>query len=100
MRDNGTLTAAAGTAAALSGDAVRLLLVEDETLLRRREAPPVVTLELADLVLDRTRRRVERGGTPVELTPKEFALLDAGGSSAVHPECDNRVAAAAAGGRS
>ena len=180
LRDNGSLTAAAGAAAAISGDAVRLLLVEDETLLakplarglreegyatdvaatgreafelvegtdydlivldlglpdcagldllrrwrsdgvrcpvliltardgledklrgldgggddyltkpfafaelvarlrtllRRREAPPVVTLELADLVLDRTRRRVERGGRPVELTPKEFALLE------------------------
>ena len=30
----------------------------------------------ADVVLDRTRRRVERAGEPLDLTPKEFALLE------------------------
>jgi DNA-binding response OmpR family regulator len=35
--------------------------------------PPALTHR--DLVLDTARRRVERGGVPVPLTPKEFAVL-------------------------
>jgi DNA-binding response OmpR family regulator len=52
------------------------LVARIRSLLRRREAPPVAVVEFADVVLDRTRRRVERAGEPLELTPKEFALLE------------------------
>lgn len=45
-------------------------------LLRRRAetAPPV--LQVADLALDPARRVVARGDQKIELTPREFALLD------------------------
>ncbi len=33
-------------------------------------------LSVADLRLDRLSRRVERGGTPIELRPREFSLLE------------------------
>jgi len=33
-------------------------------------------LAIADLHLDRLTRRVERGGVPIELRPREFALLE------------------------
>jgi DNA-binding response OmpR family regulator len=37
-------------------------------------APPVLTV--ADVVLDQARRTVERSGRPLELTRKEFGLLE------------------------
>lgn len=40
------------------------------------EPPAATRLTLADLTLDRLARRVNRGGTPVELQPREFALLE------------------------
>ena len=45
-------------------------------LLRRRAetAPPI--LQVADLALDPARRVVSRGGRKIDLTPREFALLD------------------------
>ena len=45
-------------------------------LLRRRTetAPPV--LQVADLALDPARRVVSRAGEKIDLTPREFALLD------------------------
>lgn len=45
-------------------------------LLRRRAetAPPI--LQVADLALDPARRVVSRGDKKIELTPREFALLD------------------------
>ena len=45
-------------------------------LLRRRAetAPPI--LQVADLALDPARRVVSRGDNKIELTPREFALLD------------------------
>lgn len=45
-------------------------------LLRRRAetAPPI--LQVADLALDPARRVVSRGDQKIELTPREFALLD------------------------
>lgn len=52
------------------------LLARIRALLRRRAAQPMDVLAIADLELDRTARRVRRGGTEVELTPKEFALLE------------------------
>jgi DNA-binding response OmpR family regulator len=45
-------------------------------LLRRRaEASPPI-LQIADLTLDPARRAVCRGGERIDLTPREFALLD------------------------
>jgi len=46
--------------------------------LARRSGPAArPTLAAGDLELDPARRTVARGGRPVELTPKEFALLEA-----------------------
>ncbi|MGH7644229.1 MAG: response regulator [Gemmatimonadales bacterium] len=52
------------------------LLARVEALGRRPKtiAPPV--LELADLALDTGSREVRRGGRLVELTPKEYAVLE------------------------
>lgn len=53
------------------------LLARVRTLLRRgakSRAPD--TLQAADLELDLMRRRVTRGGTRIDLTAKEFALLE------------------------
>ncbi|MNE58459.1 Transcriptional activator protein CopR [compost metagenome] len=47
------------------------------SLLRRGSTPPQETsLQLADLRLDLIRRRVERSGQRIDLTAKEFALLE------------------------
>jgi DNA-binding response OmpR family regulator len=52
------------------------LLARIRALLRRsRHAKPVV-LRLGDLTLDPTTRRVTRGGAPLALTSKEFAILE------------------------
>jgi two-component system, OmpR family, response regulator len=53
------------------------LLARVQALTRRghRAAEPA-TLSLADLTLDRLTRRVERAGTPIELRPREYALLE------------------------
>ena len=45
-------------------------------LLRRSHVPAESTLEVDDLKLDRVERRVERGGRRIDLTSKEFALLE------------------------
>ena len=53
------------------------LLARIRTLLRRGQSPAQDTeLSLADLRLDLLRRRAERGGQRIELTAKEFALLE------------------------
>ncbi|KAE9646947.1 heavy metal response regulator transcription factor [Pseudomonas sp. PB106] len=53
------------------------LLARVRSLLRRGSAIPQETsLQLADLRLDLIRRRVERGGQRIDLTAKEFALLE------------------------
>jgi two-component system copper resistance phosphate regulon response regulator CusR len=44
--------------------------------LGRRGLGRGVVLRFADLTLDRRRRSVERGGQPIPLTQKEFALLE------------------------
>lgn len=44
--------------------------------LLRRGSPQTATLHMGDLVLDALAHRVTRAGKPVELTPKEFALLE------------------------
>jgi DNA-binding response OmpR family regulator len=45
-------------------------------LLRRRQAPADARLKVEDLVLDRIARTVQRGRHRIELTQKEFALLE------------------------
>ncbi|WP_223511655.1 heavy metal response regulator transcription factor [Pseudomonas sp. GL-B-19] len=53
------------------------LLARVRSLLRRGSASPQETsLQLADLRLDLIRRRVERSGQRIDLTAKEFALLE------------------------
>ena len=53
------------------------LLARVRSLLRRGSAPPQDTsLQLADLRLDLIRRRVERSGQRIDLTAKEFVLLE------------------------
>ena len=44
--------------------------------LLRRGVPQPPRFQVADLVLDATTRRVSRAGKLIELTPKEFALLE------------------------
>jgi heavy metal response regulator len=45
-------------------------------LLRRGQVPSELVLTVRDLSLDRVQRRVERAGRHIELTTKEFALLE------------------------
>ena|SRR5690242_7807417 len=45
-------------------------------LLRRRAKPLQDKLRIADLELSRVDRRVTRGGKEIELSPKEYALLE------------------------
>jgi two-component system, OmpR family, copper resistance phosphate regulon response regulator CusR len=53
------------------------LLARVRTLLRRGSAPlSVERLDIADLVLDLPRRRATRAGQKLNLTQKEFALLE------------------------
>jgi two-component system copper resistance phosphate regulon response regulator CusR len=53
------------------------LLARVRSLLRRGNSAPQETyLQLADLRLDLLRRRVERNGQRIDLTAKEFALLE------------------------
>ncbi len=56
--------------------ALEELLARVEALGRRPKAitPPV--LRVADLVLDTGSREAQRGGGPIELTPKEYAVLE------------------------
>jgi len=56
--------------------ALEELLARVEALGRRPKAitPPV--LRVADLVLDTGSHEVQRGGAPIELTPKEYAVLE------------------------
>ena len=52
------------------------LVARVRALLRRRiEAEPTV-LQVGDLILDPAQRTVARGGAKIELTPREFSLLD------------------------
>lgn len=49
------------------------LVARIDAVLRRRESLPPI--EFGDVRLDLTRRKVERGGQPVPLSPREFDLL-------------------------
>ena len=53
------------------------LLARVQALIRRSHGTPESTrLVVGDLVLDRLTRRVERQGRPIDLRPREFALLE------------------------
>ena len=52
------------------------LLARVRVLLRRRAAPSRSRLELGELQLDREGRQAQKGGQPLDLTPKELALLE------------------------
>jgi two-component system copper resistance phosphate regulon response regulator CusR len=53
------------------------LLLRVKALLRRGQTPARSNvLTVGDLVLDRDVHQVKRGGKPIELTSREFALLD------------------------
>ncbi len=52
------------------------LLARVRTLLRRGKTTEPEVLRVADLELHLTRRRVTRAGQRIELTPKEFGLLE------------------------
>jgi DNA-binding response OmpR family regulator len=53
-----------------------VLVARVRALLRRGAPERPVLLTAGDLSLDPATRRVERGRRPVELTPREFALLE------------------------
>ena len=52
------------------------LLARAEALLRRPRAMASPQLKVGDLELDQGTREVRRGGELIELTPKEFAVLE------------------------
>jgi two-component system copper resistance phosphate regulon response regulator CusR len=52
------------------------LLVRVKALLRRPPANQSHVLKIADLEVDRLTQRVRRGGKAIELTSKEYSLLD------------------------
>jgi DNA-binding response OmpR family regulator len=52
------------------------LLARVEALLRRPRALASPLVTVGDLELDQGTREVRRGGEPIELTPKEFAVLE------------------------
>ena len=52
------------------------LLARVRALLRRRVDVNVAEIRVGDLVLDPVRRSVNRGGRKIELTAKEFSLLE------------------------
>jgi len=53
-----------------------VLVARIRALLRRHDDPRPVVLSLDDLTLDPARHRVCRGQEPIELTPRQFALLE------------------------
>ena len=52
------------------------LLARVEALARRPQALAAPVLRVADLELDQGTREVSRGGTPIELTKKEYEVLE------------------------
>jgi DNA-binding response OmpR family regulator len=55
----------------------RELTARVRTVLRRRTKPAEETFDIGDLHLDAVRHVVTMAGAPVEVTPKEFAILEA-----------------------
>ncbi len=52
------------------------LMARVRALLRRDSTAKSTQLQVDDLVLDTSSHRVERGDTPIELTSKEYAILE------------------------
>ncbi|MCE9583712.1 MAG: response regulator transcription factor [Planctomycetes bacterium] len=52
------------------------LLARVRALLRRGRGDGSVVLTIGDLLLDPAKHRVTRAGAPIDLTPKEFGLLE------------------------
>jgi DNA-binding response OmpR family regulator len=52
------------------------LLARIRALLRRSELTRPPVLQVGDVVLDPATKRVTRGGAPLNLTPKEYAILE------------------------
>ncbi len=52
------------------------LLARLRAIMRRPAVEPRTTLKAGDLAMDVARREVSRGGRPLDLTAKEFALLE------------------------
>jgi two-component system OmpR family response regulator len=52
------------------------LVARLRALIRRAAGRAHATLEAGDVVVDTAARRVTRGGAPVALTPKEYALVE------------------------
>jgi len=52
------------------------LMARIRALLRRHASPSEILLRIKDLKLDTVSRKVIKGGAPVELTPKEFSILE------------------------
>jgi len=52
------------------------LMARVRVLLREKSASPTNVITLADLTLDCSRHMVERAGSPVALSAKEFSLLE------------------------
>jgi DNA-binding response OmpR family regulator len=67
------------------------LLARVRAVLRRSTRPYEAVLQVEDLVLDRMHRTVARAGRPIELTPKEFALLEFLMQNAHRPVSRSRI---------
>jgi DNA-binding response OmpR family regulator len=52
------------------------LLARVRALIRRKDAEKSVLLKALDLVLDTQRHVAERNGTEIQLTPKEYSILE------------------------
>ena len=52
------------------------VLARIKALLRRSRVTQPPVLKVGDLTLDPARRRAARGGVPITLTPKEYAILE------------------------
>ena len=52
------------------------VLARINALLRRSRVTQPPVLKVGDLTLDPARRRAARGGVPITLTPKEYAILE------------------------
>jgi two-component system copper resistance phosphate regulon response regulator CusR len=56
--------------------ALEELLARVEALSRRPQTIAAPVLRVADLELDKATRQVTRGGEPIDLTPKEYSVLE------------------------
>lgn len=52
------------------------LVARVRAMIRRAYGNPAATVQIADLTIDTAARQVWRAGTPIELTAREFAILE------------------------